>query len=191
VQRWFLDLVARYRWLRDETMSKLAEWSKFPFLPLLAKCVVVISLCSLIVFAILYPARKREADAYSIASACAPAVKDSSACRLVADAKFIQFDCHNNASPKADDFCEMQLDVLGITRFIGVDRQRAESLAPGAHVRVELFRTLPTQVEFAGRFIEARGSAREAMRMLKLTLAIGTSLGLVAGTYLCLRRRHL
>ena len=171
-------------------MSRVAEWSKVPFRPLLAKCVVVLSLFCPIVFGILYPERKREAEAYSQAPSCAPATTDSSTCRLIADAEFIHADCGNNAFPRPDDFCAMQLDVLGTTRFIGLDRQRVQSLAPGTHIRVELFRTLPARVELDGQFFEGRGSAREAARTLKLMLAIWTILGLGAGAYLYRRKRR-
>ena len=172
-------------------MSKFAEWSKIPLWPLLAKCVVALSLFCPVVFVILYPARKTEADAYAQAPMCAPATTNSSACRLIADATFVRADCQNDAFPERDDFCEMQLDVFGMTLFIGVDRQRVHSLAPGTRFRVELFQTTPTRVEFDGQFFERRGSPREAVHMLKVTLALWTVLGLMAGTYLYVRKRRL
>jgi hypothetical protein len=164
--------------------SKFAEWSRIPFAPLLAKCVLAVSLFFPIVFGVLYPDRKEEADAYANAPACAPNIVNSSNCRLIADAEFIDADCHDNTFPHPDDFCEAQFAVIGLKRFIGLDRQRVESLAPGTHVRLELFQTGPTRAEFDGQFIVQRGSPKEAMEKLKEALVVWIGLGIVAAIYL-------
>jgi hypothetical protein len=164
--------------------SKFAEWSRIPFAPLLAKCVLVVSLFFPIVFGVLYPDRKEEADAYANAPACAPNVVNSSNCRLIADAEFIDADCQNNTLPDPDDFCEAQFAVIGLKRFIGLDRQRVESLAPGTHVRLELFQTGPTRAEFDGQFVVQRGSPKEAVEKLKEALVISIGMAIVAAIYL-------
>lgn len=164
--------------------SKIAEWSRIPFTPLLAKCVLVVSLFFPIVFGVLYPDRKKEADAYANAPACALDVVNSSNCRRIADAEFIDADCQNDTFPHADDFCEAQFAVIGLNRFIGLDRQRVESLAPGTHVRLELFQSGPTRAEFDGQFIVRRGSPEEAVEKLKETLVASVVMAIVAAVYL-------
>jgi hypothetical protein len=164
--------------------STFAEWSRIPFTPLLAKCVLVMSLFFPFVFGVLYPDRKEEADAYANAPACAPGTVDSSNCRLIADAEFIDADCQNNTFPHPDDFCEAQFAVIGLNRFIGLDRQRVESLAPGKHVRLELFHTGPTRAEFDGQFVVPRGSPKEAVEKLKETLVAAVAMAIVAAIYL-------
>ena len=164
--------------------SKFGEWSRSPFAPLLAKCVLVVSLFFPIVFGVLYPERKEEADAYAHAPACAPNTMNSSKCRLIADAEFIDADCQNNTFPHPDDFCEAQFAVIGLKRFIGLDRQRVESLAPGTHVRLELFQTRPTRAEFNGRFVMQRGAPKEAIEKLKEASVVWIGLGLAAAIYL-------
>src|ERR1700709_1271421 len=109
-------------------MSRFERWSRIPFWPLLAKGVVVVWLIYVAAFAILYPAREREAAEYAHAAVCAPGVNDPSHCRAVVDAEFVGSDCQNNTFPKPDDFCEMQLHIAGLTRYIALDRERAQSL---------------------------------------------------------------
>ena len=93
-------------------MSKLQAWSNIPFWPLLAKCVLALALFWPIVFAMLYPFRKAEADAYAQAPTCAAGITDSSKCRLMVDSEVVKIDCRNSTRPNADDFCEVELRVM-------------------------------------------------------------------------------
>ncbi len=157
-------------------------------LPLLAKCIVVASLFAPVVFGILYPARKSEADAYADAPMCAPHVADTSTCRLLTRAGYVGADCHNDAFPSADDFCEAQLIVDDTTRYIAVDRRYLATLAAAGQVHVEVFGSTTAQIEIDGRWMRERGSPEEAIRMLKVMLAVWTPLGCSAALYLCLRQ---
>ena len=172
----------------DRLASKFREWSRIPFGPLLAKCVLAVALFCPIVFVALYPARKEEADAYADARPCAVGVNNSSNCRLIANAVFIDYDCQNNTFPHPGDFCEVRLEVNDSQRFIAVDRSEIENLPARTPVRVELFQKGPTRIELNGRFIEERGSPREAVRMLKVALAFWVVLGFVAAIYLFLQK---
>jgi hypothetical protein len=169
-------------------MSKLESASPNPFLLLLAKGVLAMALFAPIVYWMLYPARKAESNAYEQAPVCAAGIIDSASCRLMTDAELVKVNCPKRKN-NADDFCEVELQVSGLKRFIGFDRSLVEPLAPGTHLRVEMFRTLPTKAELGGQLVVGRGSPQEAMHSLTKALWITTGLGLIAAIYLAMVRR--
>ena len=173
----------------SKIMAKLESWSRIPFWPLLAKCVLVLALFCPVLFAVLYPARKAEADAYAQAPTCAAGVTDSSRCRLMMDAEVVNADCRYSFRPQPDDFCELELRVIGLQRFVAFDRERIQRLSAGTRLRVEIFQSKPTGAEFDGRFVRERGSPEEAVHMLKIVLVIWTMLGVAAGVYLWRRKK--
>ena len=159
------------------------------FLPLLARCAFIVSLLCPAVFAVVYPERKAERDDYNHAPPCPSGTSDSGSCRLVIEAVVTGGSCHDALYPSPDDFCEMQLRIGDSIRFIGVDRWRFERDTPGTTLRVEVFRAAPTGIMEGDRFIEARGSPREAIEQLKQTMIIWAVIGALSGGYLYCTRR--
>ena len=159
------------------------------FLPLLARCAFVVSLLCPAIFLAIYPDRKAERDDYEHARRCPPGAQDSGSCRLLTDATITGGECREVLYPSPDDFCEMRLRIGDEQRYIGVDRSRFESGKPGATIRVEIFRSMPTGIVEGDRFIEQRGSPREAIEKLKLTMAVWAVIGAASGAYLYRLRR--
>lgn len=160
-----------------------------PFLPLLARCAFIVSLLCPFVFLAVYPDRKAERDDYQRAPRCAAGVHDSGSCRLLTDATITGGDCQYTLDPSPDDFCEMQLRIGDVVRYIGVDRSRVEGKT-GTTIRVELFRSITTGIVEGDRFIEERGSPREAIEKLKLTMIVWSVIGAISGAYLYRLRRQ-
>ncbi|HEX4479925.1 MAG TPA: hypothetical protein VH082_03895 [Rudaea sp.] len=159
------------------------------WLPLLAHCAFIASLFCPVVFLAVYPDRKAERDDYERAQPCSAGAHDSGSCRLITEATITGGECRYTLNPSPDDFCEMRLRIGDLDRYIGVDRSRIDSGKPGATIRVEVFRSLPTAIVDNDRLIEQRGSPREAIEKLKLTMVIWSVIAVISGAYLYHLRR--
>lgn len=166
-----------------------ATTSSSGWLPLLARCAFTVALVCAAVFLAIYPDRKAERDDYDRSRPCAADVRISGTCRLTVDAVVIGGHCRDVLYQAPDDVCEMQLRVGDAGHVISVDRRQFQRDKPGATVRVELFRGKATGIREGDRFIERRGSPREAIETLTMAMWVWAVIGAVSGAYLYRRRR--
>jgi hypothetical protein len=82
----------------------------------------------------------------------------------------------------------MQLRIGDTEHYLGVDRSRIEGKT-GTAIGVELYRSMTTGIIEGDRFIEQRGSPREAIENLKWTMLVWSGIGVVSGAYLYRLRR--
>ena len=159
------------------------------YLPLFAKAQVVLGLGSLLVLAVLYPARKSEADAYKRAPVCAEHATDVTACRRMAVAEVIHVECPREH--RGLESCQLELRLEGRKTFIQLLREISNRFGPGSLLHVEVLNNGPTAAEVDGKLVREYGSPEMAMASLLSAVELQAVLTAVAAVYLLRRRRRL
>lgn len=161
------------------------------YLPSFAKAQLVLGAVAVLVVAILYPARKSEADAYAAAQPCSGTAQgqDPSTCKRLMPAQLEQLSCPSDFRPL--DSCELKLRVQDQVRFIRLPQASSKRLSAGTQITIELLGSLPTAVEIDGKLERDFGAPEKAMKSLLRALLLQVLLTAVAAAYLLVRRRRL
>lgn len=171
-------------------MAQHIPWWQHPVWSWLAKGWLIVCIPTVVLFAVAYTQRKAEADAYAQAPICAPAVTDSSSCRLMTDAEITNINCPSRSvTPRDSEVCWLKLQVGGMQHVVGFPLVLSETLTPGARLRVELFRGGPSGAQFGGKFVPQSGSPQEAAQMLMASLGLALASVLIAAVYLWKRKQ--
>lgn len=159
------------------------------YLPLFAKAQLVLGAVAVLVVAVLYPARKSEADAYAAAPSCTAQSQDVTTCKRLVPAQLEQLNCPTDFRPL--DSCELKLRVQDQVRFIRLQQASSKRLSAGTQITIELLGSLPTAVEIDSKLERDFGAPEKAIKSLLRALLLQVVLTAVAAAYLLVRRRRL
>lgn len=159
------------------------------YLPLFAKAQVVLGLFSPLLLLVLYPERKREAEAYQRAPVCAEHATDVTACRRIAVAEVVRVECPRKY--EGLESCQLELRLDGHKTFIQLLREVSNRFGPGSQLRVEVFGNDPTAAEVDGKLVREYGSPETAMESIVEAVELQAVLTAAAVFYLVRRRRRL